>query len=71
MPITRTGITATSFSLDYQGKSEFVIDAACFPDSSGSPVFICGKKGYADKYNNIDLSKNRLFFLGIYMLDHN
>ena len=39
MPIFRKGITATHPCLDFDGKREFVIDAACFPGSSGSPVF--------------------------------
>lgn len=39
-PIVRKGITATSYSLDYNGKKEFLIDIACFQGSSGSPVFI-------------------------------
>lgn len=36
----RRGITATNINFDYNGKKEFVIDAACFPGSSGFPVFI-------------------------------
>lgn len=39
-PIVRKGITATNFNLDYNFKKEFVIDAACFNGSSGSPVFL-------------------------------
>lgn len=39
-PIVRKGITATSYSLDYNGKKEFLIDIACYQGSSGSPVFI-------------------------------
>ena len=39
-PIVRKGITATSYKLDYNGKKEFLIDAACFYGSSGSPVFL-------------------------------
>ncbi|KAA5534928.1 trypsin-like peptidase domain-containing protein [Taibaiella lutea] len=39
LPICRKGITATSPQIDYNGKQEFLIDAACFPGSSGSPVF--------------------------------
>jgi hypothetical protein len=40
LPIVRRGITATSAAKRYQGRREFLIDAACFPGSSGSPVFI-------------------------------
>src|SRR5207247_2646715 len=39
-PIVRRGITATPLSIDYEGRREFLIDAACFPGTSGSPVFL-------------------------------
>lgn len=38
LPIFRKGITATHPKYDYNGREEFLIDAACFPGSSGSPV---------------------------------
>jgi hypothetical protein len=38
-PLTRRGISATHPLARYEGRPEFVIDAACFPGSSGSPVF--------------------------------
>lgn len=41
MPIFRRGVTATRPDLDYEGRKEFMIDAACFPGSSGSPVIHC------------------------------
>lgn len=37
-PIVRRGITATHPKNDFNGKGEFLIDAVCFPGSSGSPV---------------------------------
>ena len=40
MPIFRRGITATHVDLDYNGQKEFMIDAACYPGSSGSPVIL-------------------------------
>lgn len=40
LPIVRRGITATSIHADYCGTPSFLIDAACFPGSSGSPVFL-------------------------------
>jgi len=40
MPIIRKGIAATHPRLKYNGKDEFLIDAACYPGSSGSPVFL-------------------------------
>ncbi len=39
-PVVRKGITASNIALDYNGKKEFMIDIACFPGSSGSPVFL-------------------------------
>lgn len=65
MPLIRKGITATSYSLDFQGKKEFVIDAACFPGSSGSPVFICNIGSYHDKFGNSYFGKPRVFLLGV------
>ena len=39
LPIVRRGITATHPAADFNGRREFLIDCACFPGSSGSPVF--------------------------------
>lgn len=38
MPLVRRGITATSVKRDFNGTQEFMVDLACFPGSSGSPV---------------------------------
>jgi V8-like Glu-specific endopeptidase len=65
MPIVRKGITATNISFDYNGKKEFLIDAACFPGSSGSPVLICNVGGYRDKQGNINWGISRVLFVGI------
>jgi hypothetical protein len=40
MPILRRGTTATPIALDFEGKPEFLVDAAVYPGSSGSPVFV-------------------------------
>ena len=48
LPIVRRGITATHPKLPLNGKPEFLIDAACFPGSSGSPVFIANIGSYLD-----------------------
>lgn len=40
MPIMRRGTTATPMELDFEGRPEFLIDAAVYPGSSGSPVFV-------------------------------
>jgi hypothetical protein len=47
LPIFRRGISATACNRDYQGRREFLIDAAVFPGSSGSPVFIYNEGSYA------------------------
>ena len=39
LPIARFGHLATQLDLDYKGESAFLIDAAVFGGSSGSPVF--------------------------------
>lgn len=46
LPIIRKGITATHPRLKLNGKPEFLIDAACFPGSSGSPVFLANIGSY-------------------------
>ncbi len=63
-PILRKGVTATHPNLDYNGKKEFLIDMACFPGSSGSPVFIFNEGGYRDKKGNTFMGKSRILFLG-------
>lgn len=63
-PIFRKGVTATHPCFDYNGKKEFMIDAACFPGSSGSPVFILNEGGYRDKNGNTYLGSTRLLFMG-------
>lgn len=65
MPIIRKGVTATYPGFNYNGKEEFMIDAACFPGSSGSPVFLYNPSGYIDKKGNINMGKTRVKLLGI------
>lgn len=65
MPIVRKGITATWPVLDFNGKREFLIDAACFPGSSGSPVFICDTGLYYSKVHKDTVLGNRFMLLGI------
>jgi hypothetical protein len=40
LPILRNGVTATHPKIDYRGRPEFLIDAAVYQGSSGSPVFL-------------------------------
>lgn len=62
-PIIRKGITSTHIKFDYNGKKEFLIDMACFPGSSGSPIFLCNESSYAIGNNVIIGSRCRLLGL--------
>jgi hypothetical protein len=61
LPIARRGITATPIRFDYMGKKEFLIDCACFPGSSGSPIFIYN----SGKVSNFMRGPDRVYFVGI------
>ena len=65
MPIVRRGITATNPKLDYNGLPLFVIDCACFPGSSGSPVLIFNQGGYMDAKGNTFMGTNRVILMGV------
>jgi len=64
LPILRKGITATPFSIDFEGKKQFLIDASVFPGSSGSPVFMYSSGTYHDNKGGTHIG-SLLFFLGI------
>lgn len=65
LPVFRKGITATHPSYDFKGNPEFLIDAACLPGSSGSPVFLNNTGYYWNKdTGNYDLI-SKFYFLGI------
>jgi hypothetical protein len=65
-PIFRKGITATHPFNDYNGKPEFVIDAACFPGSSGSPILICNPFNPKQPDGSyIVFGKDRIYLLGV------
>lgn len=66
LPITRKGNTASSLAKNYNGKNEFMVDMACFPGSSGSPVFVYNKNSYYDrKTNSHILGSSRVKLVGI------
>lgn len=64
-PIFRKGITATHPANKYEGRDEFMIDAACFPGSSGSPVFLLNVGNYVTKKGVTIIGSTRFMFLGI------
>ena len=63
-PILRKGITATHPKRDFNGEKKFLIDAACFPGSSGSPVLILNQGSYSDSKGNVYIG-SRVMFLGV------
>lgn len=66
LPLVRRGITASDPSKLYNGRQEFVVDMACFPGSSGSPVFLYNPMGYFDKHSgSYQIGSVRLKLLGI------
>jgi len=65
MPVMRRGVTATHPNLDWNGNPEFLIDAACFPGSSGSPVFLFNSGGYTTKSGGTVIGPSRIKLLGI------
>lgn len=64
MPIIRRGVTATHPNLDYEGRREFMIDAACFPGSSGSPVFLYNHGSWATREGGL-VAGTRIKLLGL------
>lgn len=63
-PIFRRGITASHPAIDFNQKGIGLIDIACFPGSSGSPIFIINEGSYSDKKGTVYIS-SRMVFLGI------
>jgi hypothetical protein len=64
LPIARRGITATPLGKLYEGRDEFMVDMACFPGSSGSPVFIASTS-HLDRERMVHVLEGRFFFVGI------
>ncbi|TMC54252.1 MAG: trypsin-like peptidase domain-containing protein [Chloroflexi bacterium] len=68
-PIARQGFTATPIALDYEGLPQFVIDAAVFPGSSGSPVLLYDRGMVVDRSGNVTIG-SRLYLLGVLAAVH-
>jgi hypothetical protein len=67
-PLFRRGITASHPAVDFDvdGAATTVIDMACFPGSSGSPVILYNPLSSFDKKTNTNnLGRGRMYFLGI------
>jgi hypothetical protein len=65
LPLFRKGITSSHPATDFNDKNVGVVDMACFPGSSGSPIFVLNENGYTDKKGNSYLDGKRLIFLGV------
>lgn len=65
LPLFRKGITSSHPAIDFNNKNIGAVDMACFPGSSGSPIFILNENGYSDKKGSMHLGVTRLIFLGI------
>lgn len=64
-PIFRKGYTATHPAIDFKGNKIGLVDMACFPGSSGSPIFILNENSYTDKKGTLHVGTSRIFLLGI------
>ena len=69
LPVVRRGITATHPKRPLNGKSEFLIDAACFPGSSGSPVFLANIGSFVDSRGKL-CAGDRIALLGTLYAGH-
>lgn len=65
LPLLRKGVTASHPAINFQGKKDFVIDMACFPGSSGSPVMIAHQGSFTDKHGSLSLGGSKFFLLGV------
>lgn len=64
-PIFRHGFTASHPAYDFNERGIGLVDMACFPGSSGSPIFILNQGSYTDKHGNSYWGNSRVIFLGV------
>lgn len=64
-PIFRKGYTAAHPAVDFNDDGIGLVDMACFPGSSGSPIYILNEGGYRDKHGNSYFGPSRVILLGI------
>lgn len=62
-PLIRRGITASHPAVDFEvdGVPTTVVDAACFPGSSGSPVILHNVGTYTDKKGTTHIGTRTMF----------
>ncbi len=64
IPVTRKGITATPLQFDFENTPKFLIDAAIYGGSSGSPVFVFNQGAFSTP-NGAIMAGNRVKLVGI------
>ena len=64
LPIFRKGYTVSHPAIDFNDAGIGLVDMACFPGSSGSPIYILNEGGYKDKWGNLNWGQSRILFLG-------
>lgn len=64
-PIFRKGYTSAHPAVDFNDDGIGLVDMACFPGSSGSPIYILNEGGYRDKHGNAYFGPSRVILLGI------
>jgi hypothetical protein len=65
LPLIRRGVTASHPAVDFNGRPVFVIDAACFPGSSGSPIVLANIGLFYDKKSGAFRVGIRYALLGV------
>lgn len=63
-PVFRYGYTASHPGYGFNEDDIGIVDVACFPGSSGSPILIVNEGGYRDKAGGITFGTDRVVFLG-------
>ncbi len=64
MAIIRKGLTATPYSIDFNGNKQFLIDMSVYPGSSGSPILLYDN-GFTSRNGTISIGGNHIWLLGI------
>ena len=65
LPLFRSGVAATHAGVRFDNRDEFVVDMACFPGSSGSPVWFLSIGSYTNKYGHIVTGTSTGKLLGV------
>ena len=65
LPIFRHGYTASHPAYDFNTRGVGLVDIACFPGSSGSPIYILDEGSYQDKHGSMTVGLSRIIFLGV------